>query len=151
MIIFTPNTVIKSADVNLNFEELKSISVKCIDRKDNTTDNTVNNQLIQIGWGFLQGDGVNRALTKSVTYPQAFDDYPIVYAVTAGYKAGSDPTSVNDINGAPPLNDVAIDQVTQVSFKVMVKRTSIDGNDPGALPAVNRYVFSWLAIGAKAI
>jgi hypothetical protein len=151
--IFTPNTLIESAKVNANFAELATNDLslgKIVNRQDDTTNSVVSNQLIQFGWGWKLGDGVNRQISEAVTFPIAYDTAPIVIANTIGYKANSDPTAITDCTGYTVniVSDPTL--ITTSQYTVAIKRMSYDGADPGATVNTSRYMYSWVAIGTKA-
>lgn len=152
MIIFTPNTVIKSADVNLNLSGIADGSLapalpKAVNRKDIAVDNIVSNQLIQTGWGYHNLASGVRYVGIQVTYPVAFDDIPIVMTNYAGFKtvAHGVPTSVG--NGIDGYSDV----IRTTAFTTTISSTyiAISYMDATNLP-VGYHIYSWIAIGTKA-
>lgn len=155
IIIFTPNTVIKSADVNLNLSGIADGSLapalpKVINRQDNTTNNTVSNQLIQYGWGWVQGDGVNRILTETVTLPVAYDTAPVIIAQGNYALNGSDPATIGDLSVIGGNFMAKAGAITTSNFTLTIVRVSSDGNDPTVLSTVSRFGYVWIAIGTKA-
>mgnify|MGYP006921408599 CR=1 FL=1 len=124
---------------------------KLINRQDNTTDSVVSNQLIQFGWGWKLGDGANRLMSESVTFPVAYDVAPIVLISSIGGKSGSDPSAITDsaITTTGVYNATCGD-ITTTTFSAVISRVSVDGNDPGVLSNTFRYCYSWIAIGTKA-
>ena len=118
---------------------------------DNTAIPTADGQqLIQTGWGFIQGDAINRTLQKTVTFPIAFSDIPRVIINNIGYKATTDPTSPGDTGTLVSMTwDFGLYDTSASQAFIQVYRRSIDGTDPGVLATANRYMFSWIAIGKK--
>jgi len=114
-------------------------------RQNNTTNTEAGNQLIQTGWGFIQGDGANWILSEAVTFQDTFGSAPIVYITGLGSKASSDPTAIGDFNtrSAPTL---CADDIATTGFTASLG--SSDG--ASALSSTYRYGYAWIAIGTKA-
>ena len=113
-----------------------------------TTNSTSENILIQRGFSFIQGDGANRSLQKTITFPTAFTTIPTVVLTNIGYKSASDPTDEGDTSALAAMKwKFGIYDTSTSQVSVQVIRTSDDGADPGVLQTTNRYMFTWLAIG----
>jgi len=122
-----------------------SAAPKLVDRQNNTTNTTVGNQLIQVGWGFIQGTA-NSGVGETVTYPVAFDDVPIVNATAIGYVAtsGGTPTSQSSFGGGSTTYcDAPTPSASQVTVRCM-------NRDSSNLSTSYYYGYSWIAIGTKA-
>lgn len=116
---------------------------KIVNRKDNNTNNTVSNQLIQYGWGFIAGTGAAYA-SETVTFPVAYDTAPIVTVTGLGRKDGSDPAAITEFN----LDTDTIPHLFNISttgFSVTIESMSAT-----AMPSGRRLGYSWIAIGTKA-
>jgi hypothetical protein len=120
--------------------------------QSNTTNSVETSLKLQRGWGFIQGDGANRSLQENVTFPTAFSGIPTVFVSTIGFKTGSDPSDEGDTGGVASMTFrfVAYDTSTTTTSIQVIRSIAnpADGTDPGVLGATNRYMYSWLAIGA---
>lgn len=107
-------------------------------RQDNATNNNVSKQLAVSGWGFITGTG-DGSVTKSITFPAAFEDIPVLLVSTSGYKTGSDPSHIGDIDGAAGER-IHASGISTTGFTATCFDTPVNGN---------RFLFSWIAIGTK--
>lgn len=121
-----------------------------IPHQANTSNSTLEDMLIQTGWGFVTGNGVNFSLSDTITFPATYSSTPIMLLTIAGYKTGSDPTTVADVSAATDMTVGACIQTPGTASCVMqIVRRSFDGNSPGALGNGTRYLYQWIAIGPK--
>lgn len=118
--------------------------VKAVNRQNLPgTNATVSNQLIQTGWSYVLGSGTPQ-VTATVTFPVAFDDKPIIFVTIMGYKAGSDPSDIDDFTQTDSQEIIhGKASATTLSIHIINK----DSNNTGATA---RYGFQWMAIGTKA-
>lgn len=142
MIIFTPNTLMRSSEVNANNNEIIASFAKCTNRQNNITNTVVDDQLIQTGWGYIQGD-INAAIGETLTFPVAFDSAPILM-VTSLQKRASIPTNIEDFN-TYEVSVATCRSITSTSAIIIIHKT-----DGGATGSTNYYGYSWIAIGTKA-
>lgn len=123
-------------------------AVKLVNRQDNTTNNVVTNQLLQVGWGWVDGDGLTRLGTEAVTFPVAYESPPVVIVQAVGALTGS-PDSIDDFTVSSGIFSAAV-SITSTGFTARVSRVSSDGADPGVLASGSQYSYAWIAIGTKA-
>lgn len=113
-----------------------------------TTNSAPTGLTVQYGWSFVAGNGSSRSVTKTITFPAAFSDVPIVFVTDIGAKGSSDPTGPGDTSATgTQTTRTGIEDTTATNFIAVVSRSSADGADPGVLPTASRYMFSWVAIG----
>lgn len=149
MKIFTPNTLIKSSEINANFDELENYSHNLPvlnDRQDNAVDNSLTDQLIQYGWGFQAGNGTAN-MQENVTFPQAFDNSPVVLANSVGGATSADPIDISGFTVAigSGVQTVDVSSITTTGFRISQIR------EIGATFSTGtRYGYAWIAIGTKA-
>jgi hypothetical protein len=117
-------------------------------RRDNNTFNTVLNQCIKQGWGYIQGDNTSRTMTEQVSFDESFDSVPIVIVSIIGGAAHA----ASDIESFTTGVDVSAstEDISVSSFKVRLSRISTDGNAPSVFSDSADYGYSWLAIGTIA-
>ena len=128
----------------IGYETLKNWAARFNDRENNTTNTTVYDQRIAMGWGFITHDA-SEASTKTITFPFTFEDVPLVFMTVVGETDGSDPT---DPTGTFPLTDtiatwVGAKTVTTTNFVAIAKRNPASSG--------MRSTFAWMAIGTQAI
>lgn len=111
--------------------------------QENTTDSQVSGLTVQMGWGFIQGDNTS-AIEKTVTFPAAFSNPPIVLAtfISAVATSGGTPTSTsNFVTAWSNFSGLAVDAITSSNFEVRLLST-------GANHSASFYFgYTWLAIG----
>jgi hypothetical protein len=138
-------------DLKVNAKGAGIVKLGGVHYQSNTTNSVTDDTILIRGWGFIQGDGVNRSIQETVTFPITFDAVPVVTATAVGVKAGSDPTSPNDTIGVTSMSFAArIYQTSTSQVNIQIIRSSSDGNDPGTLGANDRLIYTWIAIGVKA-
>lgn len=107
--------------------------------------------LIQRGWGYITGDGANRRVDSTVTFPIPYSTAPTFLISNIGYKSGSNPTDETDTSVAVAMTwAFGSYDISTTLAAIQVYRTSNDGNDPGVLGNTIRYMYSWIAIGTRA-
>jgi hypothetical protein len=122
-----------------------SAAPKLVNRQNDTTNTAVSNQLIQTGWGYVQGTA-NSGVGETVIFPVAFDDVPIVNATAIGYAAtsGGIPTSPSSFSGG---STTYCDAPGTTSSQFTVRCMNRDSSN---LSTSYYYGYSWIAIGTKA-
>lgn len=138
---FTAGTTARSADVNKNFTE----AVRCVNYQDNTSNSIVASQTICYGWGFIAGNNTIN-LSESVTMPITYDAAPCVIMGSMGYRSGSSPSTVGDINAAHSAVVMTDCYATTTSTFTTQLRVEV-GYTFGA---ADTFGYTWLAIGTKA-
>lgn len=133
------------------FETLKNWAARCNNRQNNTTNTTVYDQRMCMGWSFVTGDGSSYRLSKTITFPFTFDSTPIVFVATLGARPDSNPINIEDFSTTNRATCVSVETITTTGFTVWVVRRSIDGTDPTPLTNGMRYGFSWIAIGTSKV
>ncbi len=113
-----------------------------VKRQDNTT-NTTPTCTIQIGWGFIGGDASNN-ITEAVTFPTAFTDVPIVVINPPGYKASSDPATLDEMTGLFGEVTAKAQAIATTGFTAVLYTTA------GTFASGTRYGYTWMAIGQTA-
>ena len=135
----------------IGYETLKNWAIRLNDRQNDTTDSTIYDQRMCMGWGQINGDGVSRGQLETVTFPITFDNNPVVIVSFIGAIVGSAANSIDDfVTGSYTVNAVC-DSITTTNFVARIARNSTDGGDPGVLTSGTRYGYSWIAIGTSAI
>jgi hypothetical protein len=136
MIIFTPNTLIRSSDVNANF----ATAVSGGKRQDDTTNSTVPNQILQSGFG-VGVVGVANAYSEVITFPTAFTTRPIVVGTFGGDHASSTlyGNGGSNIHG---LVTFKIVDITLTSFRIYIYQNGGTNWNAG-----NTVFYQWLAVG----
>lgn len=111
-----------------------------IQRQDNTTNTTVTAAKVQAGWGFIANVTSTDAVTKTVTFPVAFTQIPIVTATQGGDNASSTTygSGANAVEGRLLIKAYSI---STTGFTVQI-RTGGATN----LGAGNSF-FQWIAVG----
>ena len=119
---------------------------KLVNRKDYTTDNTVSEQLIQVGWGYIEGSGGTAQITAlNVPYPVAYDTgtVPIILISSIGRRS-SVPADPSEMNGNSNML-VETNLPDKDNFNVIMI-----GRDAATTTAAGTYYgYSWMAIGTK--
>lgn len=115
-------------------------------RKDDNTNVAVQNQLIQHGWGYIQGNGTN-GLNKVIEFPVPFEDDTVNVIITP---CGSALTS----EGTPTNQSAFTSSAACIADKTGVSKTGFTvllwGQDASSGLTSNRYFgFTWIAIGTK--
>lgn len=139
---FSPNTKIKSSEVNQNFSDV----LKSVNRQDKATNSTVSNQVMVFGWQFGTGNGSNTVLTPSVTFPFTYSSVPVVAGISfLGFKDGSDPSTIADFTGitGTPLYFCDVSSITTGSFVMRIHDTTF-----AAITNARRLGFSFIVIGS---
>src|SRR3990167_11309325 len=108
---FSPNTQIKSTEVNANFDYItdfvdkvsghvtltpnnsKLVKVAVL-RQDDVSDSYVNESVILTGWCYIAGDSTNKRRTKNVTFGIGFVAAPVVVIGLLGLKLTTAPTAI---------------------------------------------------------
>lgn len=119
-----------------------------IPRRNGTTNDTLENVLIQTGWGYGVGDNTNATTFSNVSFPISYgsSNPPILLISTLGYLSGSNPTAISDFNSGAGFYFVASPLSTGAGFS-----PSVLARDAGQTNSTTvRYGYSWIAIGAKA-
>ena len=142
-IIDVVNGGLDSTNVTLTTTSM-SDAPKAVNRQDNTTNNTVSNQLIQTGWGFIIGNGT-ALLSEAVTFPVAFDSAPIVMITAGGAKATSAgaPATVDD---DPTAGNCCAQASNQSTTGFTAK---IHGVNSYTMGSTYNFIYQWVAIGTK--
>jgi len=105
--------------------------------------NTVNqpNVIIQCGWGFIIGDGVNYSFDQVITFPVAFTTLLGITATIIGYRSGANPTTINDFSVTGVFSASAeASSVSQSHMHII----NVEG---AVLGSTVRIGYSWIAIG----
>jgi hypothetical protein len=108
-------------------------------RQDNTTNNTAVVRTIQVGWGFILGNGLAN-IYETITFATAFTEPPVVVLNYCGYKADSDPATLDELAGLEGSTYAQAQKITTTGF--WANMTSA-----GTFSATIRYGYSWIAIG----
>ena len=114
-----------------------------VTRQDISSNNYVNNTIIQTGWNFITGDGVASSYTKAITFPIAFASSSVIITFgNLGYKDGSDPSSITDFTGS----------TGSVWYPMQITGLGTSGFTmnqffTGALTSGRRIGFTWMAVG----
>ena len=111
---------------------------------DNTTLTSGKKATIIYGWGYVTATGATSAL-KSYNFGVTFASAPSVVCQTAGYKAGSNPTSLGDIQGVAGEMVRGGQAVTTTGFQVFCQNTG-----GTAIASGTRIVFNVIIIGELA-
>jgi len=118
-------------------------TLKAVDRQDISTNNAQTNLRTCSGWGFIQGSAARR-ITKNISFPITFTSAPIVLLAPAGYRSGSDPSAIGDLDGTIGDFVTTTSSITTTGF--IVTLVTIDA---GNFTGTDRYGFTWMAIGSK--
>ena len=116
---------------------------KLVNRQDNTTDNTVEDQLVQVGWGFIIGD-TTVGIQEAVTFPVAYDSAPIVICNYCG-TSSTDPALISDLSASAA-------DTNRYGRAMIITTTGFTAGivDVAGSSASVRYGYTWIAIGSKA-
>lgn len=139
--VFSPNTKIKSAEVNGNFAN----RARAVKAQNSATDTDVTNQYIQRGWSFVTYPGASQSSDiKTITLPQAFDNINwTVVATAGGRKSGSDPTDPSTTDGRGTAGvDARVLSTSQFSIQARDSVANVANTE--------RDIVHWIAIGTKA-
>lgn len=114
--------------------------------QQNTTDAAFTGYTVQMGWGFIVGDGTIK-IEESVTFDDAFSSAPFVMVSYAGLRATADgdPDTIDDFNTTYSGTPVSIgtEDITTTGFVVNMIA------DTGAtLLNTRNHGYAWIAIGA---
>lgn len=117
------------------------------DNSNSIANSTVDNLLVQFGWGQVVGSGAS-TVTDTVTYPTAFDT---VYGVTISF-AGSDTsappaptiTGLDTASGGNTSPHAYTTSIGTTTFGVVLDRIA------GTFNASFYWGYTWIAWGAKA-
>lgn len=135
-----------SGHLVLTPESSKLVKIQVL-RQDNTTNSYQPNTVLLSGWGFKPGDDANRNISEAITFGITFSsDGPTVVANSAGYRSGSDPVNISQLdNGSYFYGQPSA--VTTTGFTIRIGRVSEDGASTTVLSSTVRWGYSWLAIG----
>ena len=143
---FSPNTKIKSSEVNTDLTDLKTAidtKPKTVDRQDNTTNNTIGSPHICTGWGWILGDDAQVYANEVVTLPITYDSKPVILVAPLG-NVGSDPSDIGDFtNEYQVAMSAQASDITTSTFKINLVGLAVMGS-------TSRHGYSWIAIGTKA-
>lgn len=130
--------------MSIIFDTLRSYAPRANNAQDaDGTNNTVYNQRIARGWGFVTGDGSNRYETDNVALPFQYDDTEYDFNATIiGYLDGSDPTERTDLNVTSRLFTIGARILTTDDIQVVIGEI-----DNSILTSGRRIGYSWQAIG----
>lgn len=103
-------------------------------------------QTIESGWDYIEGNGT-ATLSKTVTFPKAFANPPIVLIGNAGARSTNTPTTIDDLNVsgvasfAGGIRVLSSHSVTNTTFVFTLVR------DSGTFTSGTYYGFNWIAVG----
>ena len=117
---------------------------KAINRQDDTTNSVVSEQLIQFGWGQVQGNNTT-IVSDSLTFPVAYDSPPILVASTTGYKNTTPATAITQFS-----SDAGFYAVSNVDSESAATITLLHRDAASTLGNSAYYGYTWIAIGTKA-
>ena len=149
--VFSPVTLIKSAEMNANFSGLVDMSLVEEGRlasakyDDKGSGESKTGLYYQFGWGFVTGDGAADFATTAVTFPTAFDTILSLQIGYAGGKDSSDPSDVTDTTTSQARRVATSYGLTTSGFTGAIVST-----DGANLTSGRRQLFTWVAIGTKA-
>lgn len=113
-----------------------------VQEQANTTNTTRSSAVVQDGWAFVTGDGVNGVLTKAITFPSAFSTVPIVVVQFLGEKDSSDPSTAGDNGYLQNIQAVfAAEAVSTSGFTLRLRSSATTTSG-------RRYQVAWIAIGS---
>lgn len=103
------------------------------------------NQLIQHGWGYVQGNGTNH-ITQSVTFPITFDDEPVIVPSDCAARM----TNAGTPTGQAWFTSPAAAIIDKTGVGLSGFTIHLWGQDASAsFSASYYYGYSWIAIGTK--
>ena len=158
---FSPNTIIKSAEVNDNFTYMTDMidldgtdidrkpanngDVVVIDklpRRNHTTGNTYQDAFIQRGWQWEDGAGAT-SLQYDVTFPKAYssDTITVVATPMGQYTGAGTPSDEGDMTTIAATSTISTYDILTTGFSVDITR--FVGNYTNGV----EYGISWIAIG----
>ena len=109
-------------------------------RQNNTTNEYINSQVMQTGWGFIANTATN-FISETVTFGKSFATLPIIIATSGGDSSSGTTYGSGGNNVTGPIS-VKVSNVTTTQFSVFI-HTSTGGNfvTPG-----NSF-YHWVAVG----
>ena len=113
-------------------------------QKGDTTNSTGTDLTLQMGWGYIQGNGSDTQITKAVTFPQAFSAAPYVFPCMLGeYSNAAAPTAVSNFNltHSSVIARFYVIDITTTGFNISYRFDA-------AWAATIWKGFTWLAIGS---
>ena len=154
--VFTPFDTLPASDLNKIVANVNSLAAGTglndgavtgnkilnykVQVKQKTVSTTVNNAVIQNGWDFVPGASAN-SITKSFTFPVAFNSIPVIQVGGLGEKSDTDPTDIGQMTGIAG-SFVQVVGASTTGFTVAV----VQRDTANLIPSI-RYGFSWIAIG----
>lgn len=112
-----------------------------------TTNSTREDVLIQHGWGFIVGDGVNAYISETVTFPAAYASAPLVLTQSIGWRStGTTPTTPADFtssHGTAGAEFTMVSAITTTNFALLIRLYT-------TIPTNQQQGYAWTAIGTKA-
>lgn len=114
-------------------------------RKNSTTNTIVGNYRLQMGWGYLPGDGTP-GVNQTTVFPEAFSAPPLIIISYAGARlvSAGTPASLEDFNASVAdsrrIAAAAIPTTSQFESSVI----DAAGNTSNLV----NYAYAWIAIGA---
>lgn len=147
--VLVNNGVTQITDSNITDTRLtvtvSPAQILAYNRQNITTNTTVPSPKIQMGWNFINGNG-SADTEKAITFPESFSSAPVVIISNSGAKLGSDPTSLNDTDGAGVnrKQKFLADNPTTSGFTARMQQGDATNNASGI-----RGLFTWIAIGQE--
>lgn len=126
---------------NKTVTKTKLDSATFVNRRNISTNATVDNFTISTGWFYIQGNG-SVSMTASVAFPQEFTSAPIVIVSYAG-ASGSVPTQISDLTSNPGATSrtVSVYATTTAGFSISLVSSASVGT--GVYLGV-----TWTAVGS---
>jgi len=110
-------------------------------RQDNTANTLYANTRIQTGWGYIRGDKDEIEVSKTVNFPTAFSEPPIVLISGIGLST-SRPDSIDDFFGTVAREVVHAKNIRSDRFTAVYARA-----DQSKFTNEYYFGFAWVAIG----
>lgn len=115
-------------------------------RQDASTNSVAANQVTQVGWGFITGNGANQR-TSTVTFPQAYTSAPIVVVTQLGFRNNaSAPTDITQFTTAATFQVGEIHTTAQ-SISTTGFQVLMDVGIPANWTSSIHMGYTWMAIG----
>lgn len=112
--------------------------------QSSTTNSDQSGITVQFGWGFIAGNGTGVA-TKAITFPTAYTTPLAVIISSAGYKSGSDPTDITQLDDGEGGEIVHRQTFDVITTGFTAKLIAEQGRNLGA--STIRYGFTWISFG----
>lgn len=136
-------TTAKIADDNVTSAKLAQTFFKGR-YQSSTTNSDQSGITVQFGWGFIAGSGTGVA-TKAITFPTAYTTPLAVIISSAGYRSGSDPTDITQLDDGEGGEIVHRQTFDVITTGFTAKLIAEQGRNLGA--STVRYGFTWISFG----